>query len=63
MRERHEIIGDFEVNGVLSFHSLPYEQVEGCMRLFAKEVRPELKSWTSQTQAPVDVAAEPRPAK
>ncbi len=61
LRERREFIGDFEVNGVFSYMSLPYDKVESCMRLFAKEVGPELKSWT--TPASVDVATEARAAK
>ncbi|MGE0827491.1 MAG: LLM class flavin-dependent oxidoreductase [Candidatus Binatia bacterium] len=50
LRERRELIGDFEVNGAFSYQSLPYDQVEACMRLFAKEVGPEIKSWQPQPQ-------------
>jgi hypothetical protein len=49
--------GDFEVNGCFSYQSQPYEQVESSMRLFAKEVGPEIKSWQQQSgRRPVDVA-------
>ena len=59
VRKRREIIGDFEVNGCFSYQSLPYEEVEQCMRLFAKTVGQELHSWTPKTgQAPVDVSAD-----
>ena len=58
LQKRRELIGDFEVNGVFSYQSQPYDQVERCMRLFAKEVAPEIKSWQRQTRrAPVDVAS------
>ena len=48
LRKRRELIGDFEVNGVFSYQSLPFAQVESSMRLFAKEVGPEIKSWQRQ---------------
>jgi alkanesulfonate monooxygenase SsuD/methylene tetrahydromethanopterin reductase-like flavin-dependent oxidoreductase (luciferase family) len=51
LQHRRSIIGDFEVNGVLSYQSQPYEQVERCMRLFAKEVGTELKNWVSRCKA------------
>ena len=58
LEQRREIIGDFEVIGCFSYQSQPYDQVARCMQLFAKEVGPELKSWTPQTNsAPVDVNA------
>lgn len=45
LRNRREIIGDFELNSVFSYSNLPYADVESSMRLFAKEVAPEVKSW------------------
>ena len=58
VRKRREIIGDFEVNGCFSYQSLPYDEVEQCMRLFARTVGQEIHSWTPKTgQAPVDVTA------
>jgi hypothetical protein len=50
LRERREVIGDFELNGVFSYQSVPYDQVERSMRLFAKEVGPEIKSWQPRDQ-------------
>jgi alkanesulfonate monooxygenase SsuD/methylene tetrahydromethanopterin reductase-like flavin-dependent oxidoreductase (luciferase family) len=50
LRRRRELIGDFEVNGAFSYQSIPYDQVEQCMRLFAKEVGPEIKSWKPSPQ-------------
>jgi hypothetical protein len=57
LRKRRELIGDFEVNGVFSYQSLPFAQVESSMRLFAKEVGPEIKSWQRQDRRqPIAVA-------
>lgn len=50
LRHRREVIGDFEVNGAFSYYSLPYADVEQNMRLFAKEVAPEVKSWQPQAR-------------
>jgi len=56
LRHRREVIGDFEVNGAFSYYSLPYDDVEKNMRLFAKDVAPEVKSWQPQARRqPVDV--------
>ena len=58
LRKRREVIGDFEVNGCFSYQSLPYDEVEKCMRLFARTAGQEIHSWTPKTsQAPVDVTA------
>jgi hypothetical protein len=60
LHKRRSVVGDFEVNGAFSFQSQPFDQVENCMRLFAKEVGPEIKSWKPQPQprrTAVDVAA------
>ena len=50
LRKRREQIGDFEVNGAFSYQSLPYDQVEQGMKMFAKEVGPEVKSWKVSPQ-------------
>ena len=66
LRHRREVIGDFDVNGAFSYYSIPYDDVEKCMRLFAKEVAPEIKNWQLQTRRqPIDVrpAAAPVAAK
>ncbi len=56
LHKRRELIGDFEVNGVFSYQSIAYDQVERCMRLFAREVAPEIQSWQPQSQPqPVEV--------
>ncbi len=56
LERRRELIGDFEVIGCFSYQSQPYQQVERCMQLFAREVGPELKSWTPQPHsAPIDI--------
>ncbi len=57
LRKRRSLIGDFEVNGCFSYQSQPFDQVESSMRLFAKEVGPEIKSWQRQDRRqPVAVA-------
>jgi len=57
LRHRREVIGDFEVNGVFSYQSISYDDVEKNMRLFAKEVGSEIKRWQPQTRSqPVNVA-------
>lgn len=45
LERRRDLIGDFQVNGVFSFQSLPYDLVEKSMRLFAEKVGPMLKEW------------------
>ncbi|MGE0682674.1 MAG: LLM class flavin-dependent oxidoreductase [Candidatus Binatia bacterium] len=58
LQQRRNLIGDFNANGVHSFQSLPFDEAECSMRLFAKEVAPEVKSWQRQAgQQPVDVTA------
>jgi alkanesulfonate monooxygenase SsuD/methylene tetrahydromethanopterin reductase-like flavin-dependent oxidoreductase (luciferase family) len=57
LRQRRSLLGDFNANGVHSFQSLPFEEVERSMRLFAKEVAPEVKSWQRQSSRPVDANA------
>ncbi|MSQ48592.1 MAG: LLM class flavin-dependent oxidoreductase [Deltaproteobacteria bacterium] len=56
LRRRREVIGDFEVNGAFSYFNLPFTDVEQNMRLFAKEVAPEVKSWQPRARRqPVDI--------
>ena len=53
LRQRRDLIGGFHVNGVFSFQSLPFDEVERCMRLFAKEIGSDVskvKAWVSQAQ-------------
>ncbi|MEE8580957.1 MAG: LLM class flavin-dependent oxidoreductase, partial [Myxococcota bacterium] len=45
LRERRELIGDFELNLIVNYGGLPLEEVEKSLRLFAGEVLPELHSW------------------
>ena len=59
LRQRRDLIGDFNVNGVFSFQSLPFEEVENSMRLFAKEIGPEVKGW--QPQAPRQMSVDVTP--
>ena len=47
LEARRNIIGDFELNVAFRFGGTPYEVAERSMKLFAKEVLPVLKSWSS----------------
>jgi alkanesulfonate monooxygenase SsuD/methylene tetrahydromethanopterin reductase-like flavin-dependent oxidoreductase (luciferase family) len=53
--KRRAIIGDFEWISICSSGGMPYDKVEKSMKLIAKEVIPELKTWSpvqsSQKQA------------
>jgi alkanesulfonate monooxygenase SsuD/methylene tetrahydromethanopterin reductase-like flavin-dependent oxidoreductase (luciferase family) len=45
LAQRRELIGDFELNLIVRYGSLPVDSVESSLRLFATEVLPELKRW------------------
>jgi alkanesulfonate monooxygenase SsuD/methylene tetrahydromethanopterin reductase-like flavin-dependent oxidoreductase (luciferase family) len=45
LAQRRELIGDFELSLIVRYGSLPVEQVESSLRLFAAKVLPELKRW------------------
>lgn len=45
LEERRAILGDFELNVAFRFGGTPYDVAERGLKLFAKEVLPELKSW------------------
>ena len=45
-RSRWELLGPFEAAPAFRFGGIPYAEAEASMRLFAKEVLPELRSWT-----------------
>jgi hypothetical protein len=44
---RRAVIGDFELNSAFRFGGIPYKVADASLRLFAKEVLPVLKTWTS----------------
>lgn len=44
-RERRDTIGPFELATCFRFGGIPIDEAEASMRLFAKEVLPELKTW------------------
>lgn len=49
---RREVIGDFDILLVTRFAGMPFEVCSRTQEVFAKEVLPELKSWsTAETQA------------
>jgi alkanesulfonate monooxygenase SsuD/methylene tetrahydromethanopterin reductase-like flavin-dependent oxidoreductase (luciferase family) len=45
LRRRRELLGDFELTCIVNYGGLPIEEVEGSLRLFAREVLPELHAW------------------
>jgi alkanesulfonate monooxygenase SsuD/methylene tetrahydromethanopterin reductase-like flavin-dependent oxidoreductase (luciferase family) len=45
-RERYDVIGTFELATCFRFGGIPYAEAEASMQLFAREVLPELRSWT-----------------
>jgi alkanesulfonate monooxygenase SsuD/methylene tetrahydromethanopterin reductase-like flavin-dependent oxidoreductase (luciferase family) len=56
LETRRAVIGEFELDTAFRFGGIPYETAEASLRLFAKEVLPVLKTWT--TSAPIASAAE-----
>jgi alkanesulfonate monooxygenase SsuD/methylene tetrahydromethanopterin reductase-like flavin-dependent oxidoreductase (luciferase family) len=47
LEERRAIVGDFEVATSFRFGGTPYEVAETGLRLYAKEVLPVVRAWTS----------------
>jgi alkanesulfonate monooxygenase SsuD/methylene tetrahydromethanopterin reductase-like flavin-dependent oxidoreductase (luciferase family) len=45
LRWRRELIGDFELNLIVNYGGLAFEEVERSLRLFARQVLPEVQSW------------------
>jgi len=48
MEERRRQLGDFDLTVQVSYGGLTGEQAEKSIRLFAKEVLPELQSWSQE---------------
>jgi alkanesulfonate monooxygenase SsuD/methylene tetrahydromethanopterin reductase-like flavin-dependent oxidoreductase (luciferase family) len=55
LERRRKALGDFELNIVTSFAGMPFDQVESSLRLFAKEVMPEIRTWNADSFEPVGV--------
>ena len=45
LRERRELLGDYELSLISHYGGMPVEEAESSVRLFAQEVLPELSSW------------------
>ena len=45
LRWRRELLGDFELNMVVNYGGLPFEEAKKSIQLFSKEVLPEVQSW------------------
>src|SRR3954465_7615694 len=55
LEERRRLLGDFELNVAFRFGGTPYDVAERGLKLFAQEVLPVVKTWSS---APARQAAE-----
>jgi alkanesulfonate monooxygenase SsuD/methylene tetrahydromethanopterin reductase-like flavin-dependent oxidoreductase (luciferase family) len=51
-RERYEIIGDFELATCFRFGGIDFKAAEDSMKLYAKEILPELQSWGAGHSTP-----------
>jgi alkanesulfonate monooxygenase SsuD/methylene tetrahydromethanopterin reductase-like flavin-dependent oxidoreductase (luciferase family) len=45
LRRRRELVGDFELTMIVNYGGMPFEEAERSIRLFAKEVLPEIRRW------------------
>jgi len=45
LRKRRELLGEFELSLICHYGGMPVEVAEQSLRLFAKEVLPELHRW------------------
>jgi alkanesulfonate monooxygenase SsuD/methylene tetrahydromethanopterin reductase-like flavin-dependent oxidoreductase (luciferase family) len=45
LRWRRDLLGGFELNMIVDYGGLPFEEVEQSLRLFAERVLPEVRSW------------------
>jgi alkanesulfonate monooxygenase SsuD/methylene tetrahydromethanopterin reductase-like flavin-dependent oxidoreductase (luciferase family) len=45
LRARRELLGDFELNMIAYYGGMPVGEAEQSLRLFAREVLPEVQSW------------------
>jgi len=45
LRARREMLGEFELNMIVSYGGMSRDVAEGSMRLFAEHVLPELQGW------------------
>ncbi|MBI2963109.1 MAG: LLM class flavin-dependent oxidoreductase [Deltaproteobacteria bacterium] len=57
LERRRETIGDFELNAITSFAGLPFADAEASLRLFAREVLPEIRAWNEDSFEPVRAQA------
>lgn len=57
LERRRRALGDFEWNVCTSFAGLPFKDVESSLRLIAKEVVPEVRSWGEDAFEPARAIA------
>jgi len=51
LEKRRAVVGDFEWAVMMSYAGMPHNEAEESMRLFGKEVLPELRSWEVESAA------------
>lgn len=51
LEQRRRTIGDFDLTVQVSYGGMPWKEAESSIRLFAKEVLPEIQSWKPQVKA------------
>jgi len=56
LEKRRRVLGDFESNICTSYAGLPFKEAEASLRLFAKEVLPEIRAWGRDEFEPVRAA-------
>lgn len=44
-RRRRSLLGDFELNMIVNYGGMPFEEMRASVELFAREVLPELQRW------------------
>ncbi len=45
LRARRRLLGDFELNMIVNYGGMPYDEMRASVELFAAEVLPELQTW------------------
>ena len=49
IQARRQVVGDYDAMLCMRFAGMPYAALERSLRIFAKHVMPELKSWNMAT--------------
>ncbi|HTY53970.1 MAG TPA: LLM class flavin-dependent oxidoreductase [Candidatus Binataceae bacterium] len=57
LEKRRQMLGDFEWNVCSSYAGMPFKDVESSLKLMAKEVLPEIRSWGEDAFEPARASA------